>query len=828
MSQATRRSVPVPTLTLRPSARAVRHVLTLMLAASCIAEFDVHQAHAAEANEISNTRSYSISAGALSPALSSFAAKAGVSISAEASLLSGLTSKGLQGNYSLQEGFNRLLEGSGLEAVSQGSGNYTVRKLPANNAATLPTITATAANTAVSEGSGSYTSGSMSTATGLSLSQRQTPQSISIMSRQQMDDFGLTTLQDVAQATPGIYSKGQGVSEQEMTYYSRGFAMNHVNVDGLALDVTGFNERNVSADMIMYDRVEVVRGATGLMEGAGAPAGSINLIRKRPVASPLFNASASIGSWNSKQLTVDASRALNEAATLRGRVAASWSDSDSFVDVVNTKNGTLYGIVEADLTPDTTLGLGFSMQRTRNDGISIGLPTYADGRHMNLPRSTFLNEANSFINRDNDVLFADLETRLAGGWRSKFSISHINAESDSRYTNNNRILGQAFTFNKSETGWAYSTQQVIADMRVSGPIELFGRQHELLLGASYRNDDSDASQTWRSGGNQAFDINNWNPYSYISNGSPAAPYNWGRKTKEKGLYASGNFSLAEPLHLIAGARVGWYTQDVTGWYGTTPTWRRGLEENAKIIPYLGLVYDLDKQHSVYASWTQIFQPQSSMDVNGNTLDPMSGTNYEIGVKGEYFGGKLNTSAALFRIEQSNRAIRDEQNCPTSGAISCSRAAGEILSEGVELELSGALTPRWQISGGYTYVMATFTKDGNPNNIGKRVATDEPRHLFKLYTNYRLPGALEKWNVGASVYSQNRIYRNDATYNTEQGTYAIFGLTAGYKVSENLQLRLNIDNVFDRTYYSALGYTWSGGLERYGAPRSALLTLNYKM
>ena len=683
------------TITLHPTTRAVRAALVFCLGVGAAAlTLAPQQARAAEAAQLA-ARDYRIAAGDLQTALASYAVAAGVNISTQATPLAGLRSKGVQGRYTVQQGLQALLDGSGLEAVDGGNGNYVVRKaLDAAAAVTMPAVTINAEADRNTEGTGAYTARSMSTATGLTLSQRQTPQSVSVIARQQMDDFHLATLQDVALATPGIYTKQPGVTDQETSYYARGFALTHVNVDGLPLDVTGFNQRNVSADMIMYDRVEVVRGATGLMEGAGAPSGSINLVRKRPTATPLLNGSVALGSWNDKQVTLDASSALNEAGSLRGRVAGSWRDSDSYIDVVNNRNGTLYGIVEADLGPGTVLGMGFSRQASRTDGVSVGLPTFANGRHMNLPRSTFLNNADSFQDRDNDVLFADLEHRLGGGWKARLAVTHIDARSSTRNTTNSRIGGQDYLLEQSETGWKYSTGQVVADLRASGPVTWFGRQHEVILGASYRDDDSDAAQSWQGAGTRVIDIRSWNPHAYPMRAGVLEPYNWGRKTREKGLYAAGNFSLADPLHLVLGARLGWYTQDVTGWYETQFAWRRSLDESARLTPYLGLVYDLDKHHSVYVSGTQIFEPQSSMDAGGNTLPPLSGTNYEVGVKGEYFGGTLNTSAALFRIKQRNREMADERNCPTGGAIYCARAAGEVESEGVDLQLSGSPLPGW--------------------------------------------------------------------------------------------------------------------------------------
>ena len=823
-------------LALHPTTGAVRAALLLLLAVGAAGSALPQAALAAQAQPAAGARTYNIPAGNLRNALSTFAIAAGVNLSTQGVALDGLATPGLQGSHGTTAALQKLLQGSGLEVVEDGNGNYQLRKMAGNTAGSsadmgldsMPAVVVSAEADRATEGTGLYTARNMSTATGLNLSQRHTPQTVSVISRQQMEDFDLTSLQDVARATPGIYGKSQGVSDQETTYFARGFALSHVNVDGLPLDVTGFNERNVSADMLMYDRVEVVRGATGLMEGAGAPSGSINMIRKRPTAKPLLNASAHLGSWKDRQLSVDASNALNEAGSVRGRVAASWRDADSFVDVVNNRNGTVYAIVEADLTPSTTAGIGFSRQHSRTDGVFVGLPTFVDGSHMPLPRSTFLNNADSFQKRDNNVVFADLETGLEQGWRSRFAVTHIDASSSTRNTTNSRIDGETYRFSQSETGWEYGTGQVVADWRLSGPVSWFGRQHDLIVGASYRNDDSDAGQSWEGAQTRVIDIRNWNPRAYPMRGTQFEPYNWGRKTREKGVYAAGNFSLADPLRLVLGGRLGWYAQDVTGWYSTNPAWRRSLTESAKFTPYAGLVSDVDQHHSVYASGTQIFEPQSSMDVSGNTLPPLSGTNLEVGVKGEYFGGRLNASGALFRIRQNNRAMADEQNCPTGGAVYCARAAGQVQSEGIDLQLSGSPLPGWQISGGYTYVLAKYTKDSVAANIGQRIATDEPKQLFKLYTTVQLSGSLAQWSLGGSVTAQDKIYRRDTAYLTRQGGYALLGLTAGYRLSDQLQLRVNIDNLLDRRYYQALGYSWSGGLERYGAPRSVLLSLNYKM
>jgi len=765
---------------------------------------------------------FNIPAQALDTALQAFGKQTGLQMLYSPDSIEGLRSNGVRGQLSFDAAVEQLLRGTRLAYEISGS-TVTLRQAPQ----TLRKIRVED-DAEQSEGTGSYTTQSMSAAIGLSLSPRETPQSVSVLTREQMDDFNLRTLQDVAKATPGLYTKMTGVSIEESSFYARGFNIGYLSVDGSPLSISNYNSYNVSADLVMYDRVEVVRGATGLLQGAGDPSASINLVRKRPTAQPLLNLSADIGSWNYKQISIDAGHALNQAGTVRARVVGAWRDSDSFVDVTGTENRTIYGILETDLGSATVLSAGGSVQRNRTDGAFTGLPTYPDGRHIGLSRSTYLGTPDSFRDTDTDTVFVELEHKFANDWTFKAVATHIDAQLNSRFTNNSRIANSETTVRQSENGWNYKTKQNVVDLRVQGPVQWFGREHELLIGASYRDDEINAQQRWGGGGGRVVDIYAWDPNAYRLTGAlPASPLGNAWDTQEEGLYAAGKFHVAEPLRVIVGGRLDWYTQDITGWYTGTPSWTRSLEEKAEFVPYAGAVYDVGRNHSVYASVTEVFTPQSVFDVNGNTLDPITGTNYEAGFKGEYFDGALNTSAAIFRIKQRNRSIRDSANCPSGGAVECYRAAGEVEGNGFELQISGAVLPGWQVSAGYTHVRTKYTKDANPSIIGKRISTDEPENLFKFYTSYQLPGRFNQWNIHGAVQAQSKFYNaEEPDYYTSQGGYAVVDAGVGYDANERLHLQLNVANVLDKTYYTTLGYSWTASYEQYGAPRSFMLTAKY--
>ncbi|KAF1051394.1 MAG: Fe(3+)-pyochelin receptor [Stenotrophomonas maltophilia] len=247
-----------------------------------------------------------------------------------------------------------------------------------------------------------------------------------------------------------------------------------------------------------------------------------------------------------------------------------------------------------------------------------------------------------------------------------------------------------------------------------------------------------------------------------------------------------------------------------------------------VTKYAGLVYDLDEHHSVYASYTDIFKPQNYYDTSGAQIAPITGKGYELGIKGEYFEGALNASAAVFQIDQENRAkaITDQSLCPTYPTSSCYEAAGKVRSKGLELELQGRLTPDWELAAGYTFTEAKYVKDATKANEGRLFDTDIPRHQFKLATTYTLPGELHRWRIGSSLYHQNRIYNKGTTYLIEQDGYTLVDFMLGFKPTEHIDARLNLNNAFDKKYYSTLSSSVTVPSNVYGDPRNLMLSVKY--
>lgn len=737
--------------------------------------------------------------------------------------VAGLASPAVQGEMTPEQALQRLLQGSGV-TYSKSGRNITLSR-PLSGATQLAPVQVSGEFDAVTEGTGSYTMPAAATATGMDLTLRETPQTISVITRQQMDDQNLSTLNEIVKATPGMNTLANGVGANDTRYHARGFPVENMMIDGMPMRLDGFSMP--AGDMVMYDHVEVVRGAPGLTAGTGNPSAVISLVRKRPTRDFQFHGTLSAGSWDRYGATADVSGPINEAGTLRARVAGSWQDARSFVDVVHDRNRAIYGIIEADLSERTTLALGASYQNNHTQGVMWGLPVNRDGALLDYARSTFYGAPWSWAKRRSSNVFAELSHEFANGWQAK--ASWMSTRSLAEYLTPFYWLGA--TYDRPYVvdqvfGGPNAQNEIIGSFSVTGTVDAFGRQHDLAFGGDWRRRNDEGSGGFDGLLVQPGWMSVLDP-SYMQNlpgpGDVTLSMYDPQRVREQSLYAAGRFRLTDRLSTVLGARLTWYHFSTTG---------SEYRLRNEVTPYAGLVLDLDDVHSVYVSYTSILQPQSTLDADGNVLKPISGTNMEVGIKGEYLDGALNTSLALFEIRQRNRAMADENGpspCPSTGATLCQRAAGEIKTQGVDIGVAGRLATGWEMSAGYTFVKSRYVKDSVASNIGQPFNTRLPRHQFKLFTTYRLPGDWHRWTLGASLYAQSSMY-NGTSIRIEQGGYWTAGMMLRYDVNSRMSVRLNVENLFNRRYYEALGYARSNYSSNnwYGAPRNAMLTMSYRM
>ncbi|OOV96571.1 TonB-dependent siderophore receptor [Pseudomonas sp. MF6396] len=791
-----------------------RPLASAILAASLLALLPGAAVQAAEATQAQTQRiDFHISTQSLVDAIELFSAQSGYQVIYDANQVAGIVSPEVQGQYTAEQAL-RTLTGSSAR-LSQPNPNSFLIELPVDLGSGLQLDAVSISGKApgsTTEGTGLYTTYSSSSSTRLNLTPRETPQALTVMTRQRLDDQRLSTLTDTLEATPGIIATRDGLGAESDSYYSRGFVIQNYEVDGVP---TTTRMDNYTQSMAMYDRVEIVRGASGLISGMGSPSATINLIRKRPTYEGQASITGSAGTWDRYGSGFDVSGPLTESGNVRGRLVADYKTEKAWVDRYKQDTQLLYGITEFDLSEDTLLTLGLSYLRTDVDSpLRSGLPTrFSNGERSNLSRSINSAPTWSYNDHEQTSYFASVEQQLGNGWSGKLEYSHSENKFDELF---GFVMGD---LNPDGSGMSQlpvrfsgTPRQDNLDLYVTGPFSLFEREHELIGGVTL----SQFSQS----------VPEWGGWRYDYNATPGASidniFDWdgkqpkppftesGKSSQEENQYAAyltTRLHLSDDLNLILGSRlIDWERKTEDRPYGAASS-NTDRKETGVFIPYAGVVYDLNDTWSLYASYTKIFNPQGSwvQDAQFKPIDPMQGIGYEMGIKGSHFDGKLNSSVAVFKLEQDNLAIWQHDNVY--------EAKQDTTSKGIEMEINGELAEGWQASAGYAYTLTTDNQD-------ERINTVLPRHSLKTFTSYRLPGVLDKVTVGGGVNWQSKVGNDLHTFT--QGSYAIANLMARYDINEHLEASVNLNNLFDREYYSMAGLYGT-----YGAPRNVMTNFTYR-
>ncbi|MFV0623601.1 TonB-dependent siderophore receptor [Sphingomonas sp. ac-8] len=793
------------------------------------------------------SQSYDIPAGALSSVLDQYIQTSGITVVYDTALMTGVSSPGLKGSYGPGEALSRILAGSGLTYRQTASGGFAIEAAPQTTsgevrldavrvgaAGDVDLMTSASSDRGQTEDTGSYSTNAVTIGKG-ARSIRETPQSVSVITRARLDDQNLRTVDDALLNAPGIVAEQQ--SSLERGFFSRGFAITTIQYDGVP------TERNsgflTSPDLAGYDRVEVLRGPAGLFNGAGQPGATINLVRKRPTKERQLHLQARAGSWDYKRVDADTSVPLNDSGSLRTRLVASYEDRDFFYDYADSKKAVLYGIVEADLGANTILGFGVNHEDLDSIPFYTGVLRYADGTDLGLPRSTYTNGNWSTLNVATTTLFADLTHQFGANWKLKLGATKMREKNTGFSGAACCSIALGTTSESTTTGATFSAfdqgligDQWAVDGNLTGSFEAFGQSHDVLLGANYVHRDYDNNgQSYRG---PAYNPFTYDPYSFNYTPSEfARPFSSTTNRLEQwGVYGSLRLALTERAKLLFGGRFSaWKTRTRNR---VTDVVTTQYKESGRFTPYVAATYDVLSNWTAYASYAQIFRAQSNQfTASGDPLDPATGGNAEAGLKGELFDKRVNATIALFRTIEKGRSQLDPENpepcagSPTLGA--CYIQDGKVRSQGVDLELTGMLTPSWQIAAGYTFNATKYLRDrtgnGTPTlNERQPLSTFTPKHLLRLWTSYQLPGAASDFTVAGGVNFQTKTYKRSSTIYVEQPSYSVWSGRVSYQVTPELRAALNVNNIFDKNYYRTIGTT-SGNW--YGEPRNAMLSLEAK-
>lgn len=769
----------------------------------------------------------------LAEALRAFSDQSGIQVLYEPSLLEGKRASAISGQMDSSAAVGRLLQGSGIRYRMEGSA---LLLLPPSDGSAVE-LGATNINSsglgAATEHTGSYTTGSVSIGK-LPTSIKDTPQSVSVITRQRIEDQHLTTMNDVLTQTTGVSSYQGGTTDSR--YLARGFEITNFRVDGGA-PVTPVTFAWKDMDMALYDHVEVLRGADGLYSGNGEPGGSINFVRKRPTIENQLSITQSVGSWDDYRTELDVSGPLGFDGRVRGRSIIVYQDRNSYLDKFDADRKLFHGVVEADITERTLLTLGYTHDRFNSSDQTYGLPRYSNGRDLDLPRSTFLAGNHDSMIRHGDNVYARVEHRFNDDWLATIDAIYAQKKQYRDFYNFYGAIDPQ-TNAGSQANWSYQDEMYrdrSVDASLKGSFEFLGGHHDALLGYTWQSHrETINGYGWASGGLVSVsDI-----FAFDSDGYPSHRDNkYPNKivptyTKQQGIYGSLRLQLADPLHIIIGGRYNdyYYTTAFSGYNvagASTFSNSTTYKDDNVFTPFVAATYRLSDEWTAYTSVADIYLSQASYlkgpSPGSSSLEPIRGRAYEIGVKGELLDGRVNTTSAIYYTKREGEALRDTRYPSTTsgqGASCCWLDEGEVVSKGVEFEIGGEIVDRLEGTFGYTYNHKEST--GSNNSTSAAALSLTPKHLGKAFLSYRMPGALENLRVGGGVSVQSKSFVSESNIDITQSGYAIYNAFADYRINNNWVVALNGNNLADKKYYSTVGYSYWGNF--YGDPRSFVLSL----
>jgi outer membrane receptor for ferric coprogen and ferric-rhodotorulic acid len=782
------------------------------------------------------TLTFSLPAGPLANTLNAIASQSGQIISLDPALVQGKLAPAITGQMSAEQAMNKALAGSGLQVRVTEQGNFSVAPASVSDG----TLQLGATNIversldATTEGTGSYAARAVTIGKGTH-TLKEIPQSVTVMTRQQMDDQDLTDLKDAANKTTGLVGV-QGVGKG-LIITSRGFQIDDWQYDGVPIPRNTYALGNwATQDLIFFDRMEVLRGASGLLQGTGSPGGAINLVRKRGQAAPTVTVTGKAGSWDHYGLQLDAGGPLNQSGTVRGRFVADEDQSDSFIDYEWSKTHSLYGALDIDLREDTTLGLAVSHSDGESRPMIRGLPRYADGKPVDVSRSTYTGARWNHSDIDVTTVYADLEHRFNDDWAFKVGAVRM---TEANKAKNQRVQAAGDGLQADGGGMQYAdfvtdfdSTKLGLDMNLVGHFDALSMQHEVMIGGNYSKYTSDDrfARTFNDTTDSIFGIDHHRPeisYDSLLNtpGGRGMPSKY--DIRQKGLYGSWRVKPIEPLTLVLGSRVSWYDYSYKSWTQNafeavaTADPESTATETGEVTPYAGIVYDLTREWAVYASYTDVFEPQTSRDAGGTVLKPVIGSNYEIGLKGELMEGRVNTSLALFRYDQENRAVNDLASGFACDGWYRSTASGKVRSQGLDAEISGEVLTGLQLFAGYTYNTTKYLDD--PVNEGKVFSTWTPKHMLRVWGDYQFSGDWNRVSTGLGMTTQSHTLGYEHSF--EVPGYTVWSARVGYQLTPQIGLALNANNLFDKHYYTA-GYNQLDGNNNFGDPRNVMFSVKY--
>ncbi|MCQ4273081.1 TonB-dependent siderophore receptor [Pseudomonas kuykendallii] len=772
--------------------------------------------HAAEATQV-ETANYAIPAGDLGEVLSRFAEQAGVSLTLSPDQVRGKRSVGLRGNWTTREGFRQLLEGSSLQAVPSGDGVFVLRPLGESSAMQLGgnTVTGMAEQDASGPLDG-YLAKRSAAGTKTDTPLIRTPQAISVVTRDQMDDQAVTNVAQALRYTSGVFTEYRGSSHRVDEVFARGFGYLPTYLDGLSFGGESYSQ----IDPWMLERVELIHGPASVLYGQATPGGLLNMVSKRP----------SLAAKNAVQLGAGSDSLVNGAIDLNGQLdeQGDWlyrfngvaSKGQNEVDHVEEERQAFAPALTWSPDEDTRLTLLGYYQNDPEAGYRNFWPTAGVAnsgpygrlsRHLDVGDPDWYKSTREqtslgylFEHRFNDALTFRQNARLLkenGHYRQMVF----------------QFMSNAYTLERQPADNTEDMRQFVIDNQLQFDLQTGALAHTLLAGADYKRTHLD---TWGArdlsySGEYPLDIRN--PVYGITLGSLTVNTDQSQKAEQLGIYLQDQIELGG-WNLMIGGRQD-RSEVVTD---NHLSGSRVTVDDDKFTGRAGLLYAFDNGISPYLSYSTSFEPVLSSGAPGSSpFKPTSGKQTELGLKYQPPGSEALFSAALFDLAQRNVVTYDSVN-------GYNTQTGEIKTHGLELEARGRVLSNWELIGSYTFLQPKVSKSEQTGIEGNQPAR-QPNHLASAWATYRFDAApLAGLSIGGGARYVGSSYGNAAnTYKVPSILLldAMLGYELKYLAPElaGASLQINASNLADKQYAASCAAVDTCF---YGSSRTLTASVNY--
>jgi len=632
----------------------------------------------------------------------------------------------------------------------------------------------------------------------------ETPQSISVVPAQVVEDIGATRLEDALDYAGGV-ERGNNFGGQGLTeFLVRGFSTQEFYRNGFAVNRGYPNMPDAST----LERIEVLRGPASMLYGRGDPGGTFNIVSKQPQAERRTVLGSQVNTDGLRRGTLDTTGALDESAAFTYRLNLVAEGSDSFRDHVESERYNIAPVLRWQLSDDTALILEGDYLHNRHP-MDRGLTRYPN-QAGDLSRDRFLGEESAGkLTNQNATTQLRLEHQLDSQWMLRGGIQYLDGSLDGGAVENNGLAADGRTVGRNYSERWLDWNDLAVQANLEGHFDAAGLAHTLLLGVEFDDFNYD-SQIDRSGGATSdFPIDLYDPvYGQPLPALTRTTTYDDENLKSYAFFLQDQIALTERLTAQVGARLERFEQRYENKLTPAGSWDQA--HNA-VSPRFGLIYDLTEELAVYANTSRSFKPNRGADRSSQAFDPEKGIAHEVGIKYELPEHDLSVTAALFHITKENVLTSD----PVDSNYQV--AAGEARSRGFDISVAGNITPQWRVIGGYAYVDAEVTESSSASMpAGTRLA-NVPRHSFNLLDTYEFAeGPLAGLGVGMGVkYVGDR--KGGATSTAfDMDAYTTVDLLAYYPLTERVRLNLNLNNLFDEEYEErAWGNIWAYP----GAPRT---------